>query len=240
MVSQRTKEDALSKISTLIFVTNFPETFSAKDLFITCKQYGHVVDTYIPLKRSKAGKRFGFVRFVNVFSVERLVNNLCMIWIDKYKLQANTTRFQRPSLNSKASVPTFVGGGPNDKDSPGLGFEDDFLKTKLCLIVARRIAWVEIEGIPLKLWSDNTFKRIAAKWRVMLDIDDQDDDSKESPGWVPDFTNEEDDEDISDVDYKDGAVKVDENETDGFSDVEGVPETVLEDDESTKKHSVAD
>ncbi|GJX32695.1 nucleotide-binding alpha-beta plait domain-containing protein, partial [Tanacetum coccineum] len=114
MGSRRTKEDDLSKISTSIFVTNFPEKFSAKDLFITCKQYGHVVDTYIPLKRSKAGKRFGFVRFINVFSVERLVNNLCTIWIDKYKLQANTTRFQRPSLNSKASVPTSVGGGKSN------------------------------------------------------------------------------------------------------------------------------
>ncbi|GJT92357.1 nucleotide-binding alpha-beta plait domain-containing protein [Tanacetum coccineum] len=345
-------------------------------MFITCKQYGHVVDTYIPLKRSKAGKRFGFVRFINVFSVERLVNNLCTIWIDKYKLQANTTRFQRPSLNSKASVPTSVGGGKsnlnnvkvnsnlpknqnpkvngtsfvnvvkghNDKDSPALVLEDDcvmskdlsncllgrvkefaslaniktilnnegfmnikikyvgekwimlefddtkamnlfrnnvsvaswfsqFIQASTDFVLESRIAWVEIEGIPLKLWSDNTFKRIAAKWGVMLDIDDQDDDcfhskricvqtnchhwisdvfkiifrgkvfwirAKETPGWVPDFANEEDDEDISDVDSKDGAVKVDENETDGFSDVEGVPETVLEDDESTKKHSVAD
>nr|GEX44098.1 glucose-methanol-choline oxidoreductase, FAD/NAD(P)-binding domain protein [Tanacetum cinerariifolium] len=37
-----------------------------------------------------------------------------------------------------------------------------------------RIAWVEVEGIPFKLWSDNTFKRIATKWGELLDIDDQD------------------------------------------------------------------
>ncbi|GKE60540.1 nucleotide-binding alpha-beta plait domain-containing protein, partial [Tanacetum coccineum] len=36
-----------------------------------------------------------------------------------------------------------------------------------------RIAWVEIEGIPFKLWSNNTFKRIANRWGVLLDIDDQ-------------------------------------------------------------------
>ncbi|GJY77337.1 RNA-directed DNA polymerase, eukaryota [Tanacetum coccineum] len=36
-----------------------------------------------------------------------------------------------------------------------------------------RIAWVEVEGIPFKLWSDNTFKRIATKWGELLDIDDQ-------------------------------------------------------------------
>ena len=79
MGSFRTKEDDVAKISTSIFVTNFPESFSAKDLFHTCKQYGHVVDSFIPTKRAKDGKRFGFVRFINVFSIERLVKNLCTI-----------------------------------------------------------------------------------------------------------------------------------------------------------------
>nr|GEX48910.1 glucose-methanol-choline oxidoreductase, FAD/NAD(P)-binding domain protein [Tanacetum cinerariifolium] len=35
-----------------------------------------------------------------------------------------------------------------------------------------RIVWVEIECIPFKLWSGNTFKRIAAKWEELLDVDD--------------------------------------------------------------------
>ncbi|GJZ37561.1 RNA-directed DNA polymerase, eukaryota [Tanacetum coccineum] len=72
MGSFRTKEDDLSKISTSIYVSNFPETFTAKELFHACKQYGHVVDSFIPKKRSKEGKRFGFVRFINVFNTERL------------------------------------------------------------------------------------------------------------------------------------------------------------------------
>nr|GEX23772.1 RNA-directed DNA polymerase, eukaryota [Tanacetum cinerariifolium] len=69
MGSQRSKDDDVARISTSIFVTNFPENFTAKDLFNTCNQYGYVVDSFIPLKRSKVGKRFGFVRFINVFSV---------------------------------------------------------------------------------------------------------------------------------------------------------------------------
>nr|GEV23473.1 RNA-directed DNA polymerase, eukaryota, reverse transcriptase zinc-binding domain protein [Tanacetum cinerariifolium] len=93
-----TKEDDVAKISTSIFVTNFPESFSAKDLLQSCKQYGHVVDTFIPNKRSKADKRFGFVRFINVFNDERLVNNLCTIWNDHLKLHANITRFNRAPL----------------------------------------------------------------------------------------------------------------------------------------------
>nr|GEX42033.1 nucleotide-binding alpha-beta plait domain-containing protein [Tanacetum cinerariifolium] len=51
----RTKEDEVSKISTSIFVSNFPDSFSSKDLFHACKQYGHVVDSFIPSKRAKDG-----------------------------------------------------------------------------------------------------------------------------------------------------------------------------------------
>nr|GEZ20769.1 nucleotide-binding alpha-beta plait domain-containing protein [Tanacetum cinerariifolium] len=109
MGSYRSKEDDVSKISTSIYVTNFPETFSAKDLFHSCKAYGHVVDSFIPLKRSKDGKRFGFVRFINVFSVERLVSNLCTIWVDRFKLHANVAHFNRPHMKDHSS---FARKGP--------------------------------------------------------------------------------------------------------------------------------
>ncbi|GKB44704.1 nucleotide-binding alpha-beta plait domain-containing protein [Tanacetum coccineum] len=93
------KEDDVAKISTSIFVSNFPDSVSAKDLFHSCKQYGHVVDSFIPMKRLKDGKRFGFVRFINVFNVERLVNNLCTIWLNRCKLHANIARFNRDQKN---------------------------------------------------------------------------------------------------------------------------------------------
>ncbi|GKA00894.1 RNA-directed DNA polymerase, eukaryota [Tanacetum coccineum] len=107
----RTKEDDVAKISTSIFVTNFPDSFSAKDLFRSCKQYGHVVDAFIPTKRSKSGKKFGFVRFINVFNVDRLVNNLCTIWNDRLKLHANIAKFNRNPVNMKSPAPKsqFVG-----------------------------------------------------------------------------------------------------------------------------------
>nr|GEZ66732.1 RNA-directed DNA polymerase, eukaryota [Tanacetum cinerariifolium] len=35
-------------------------------------------------------------------------------------------------------------------------------------VIDERITWVDIEGIPLKLWSESTFNRIAAKWGNML------------------------------------------------------------------------
>nr|GEY08997.1 putative reverse transcriptase domain-containing protein [Tanacetum cinerariifolium] len=72
----------------------------------TCNEYGNVVDAFIPNIRSKAGKRFGFVRFVMVFDVDRFVTNLCTIWVNRYKLLANKARFQRPpQKNSNVQYP---------------------------------------------------------------------------------------------------------------------------------------
>ncbi|GJX57447.1 nucleotide-binding alpha-beta plait domain-containing protein [Tanacetum coccineum] len=96
MGDYRTKEDDVAKISTSVYVTNFPKYTSAKELAQACKQYGHVIDTFIPNKKSKVGKRFGFIRFINVFSEERLINNLSTVWIDRFRIHANIARFQRP------------------------------------------------------------------------------------------------------------------------------------------------
>nr|GEW95664.1 RNA-directed DNA polymerase, eukaryota, reverse transcriptase zinc-binding domain protein [Tanacetum cinerariifolium] len=273
---KRSKEDDLFRISTSIYVTNFPESYSAKELFQVCKQYGHVVDSFIPAKKSKDGKRFGFVRFINVFNVDRSVGNLCTIWVNRLKLHANLARFQRDPLSTK-KVPekktvevnrgAFLKSSGMRKEGnsfasvikgvtrleekvkklpPSIVLEDDCLLTKdfskslmgrvkvfaylvnlrmalsnegfadikikymgefwvllefqnkeliqkfrenvsvgswfSCIKDAsmefqpdKRIVWVEVEGIPLKLWSGNTFNRIAAKWGDLLDVDDQED-----------------------------------------------------------------
>ncbi|GJT12476.1 RNA-directed DNA polymerase, eukaryota, reverse transcriptase zinc-binding domain protein [Tanacetum coccineum] len=131
-----TKEDDVAKISTSVFITNFPESCSANELFQSCKQYDHVVDTFIPTKRSKNGRRFGFVRFINVFNEERLVNNLCTVWIDHFKLHANIARFHRPPLKEKNVIPKKDGGGQNkfgirESEVPSaLVLNDEYLLSK--------------------------------------------------------------------------------------------------------------
>ncbi|GJT40505.1 nucleotide-binding alpha-beta plait domain-containing protein [Tanacetum coccineum] len=265
MGSYRTNEDDAARISTSVYITNFSETLLAKELFQACKQYGHVVDSFIPNKKSKNGKRFGFVRFINVFSEERLVNNLCTVWIDRYKLHANIARFQRPAGKKegdggkKSSVVTapkehtktsgksgegnsYMGVLKGDKrmetevknsgpsivlgdecvmskkisnalfgrvkefaslanlkvalgnegfmeivikymgelwvmlefktEESKLKFKDNIgamswfsqiIKASTDFEIEGRIAWVEVEGIPFRLWSGNTFARISDK-----------------------------------------------------------------------------
>nr|GEV35323.1 RNA-directed DNA polymerase, eukaryota [Tanacetum cinerariifolium] len=62
--------------------------------------YGKVADVYIPLKKSKIGKKFSFVCFLKVNNIERLIENLCTIWIGRFHLHANPVRFQRESRAS--------------------------------------------------------------------------------------------------------------------------------------------
>ncbi|GJZ44729.1 RNA-directed DNA polymerase, eukaryota, reverse transcriptase zinc-binding domain protein [Tanacetum coccineum] len=238
----RTKEDNVAKISTSIYVSNFPEMFSAKGLFHACKKYRHIIDSFIPFKKSKDGKRFGFVRFINVFNTERLVSNLCTIWVGRSKFHVNVARFHRtpvkinkaskdnvyepkrksnvnengpsnagksyahvlkthnsfealdcesaPSivldddcLNSRDLSKTLLGrvkefaSLSNLKENKGVGSWFSVLKqTSTEFVPEGRILWVEIEGVPFKLWSKNTFKKIASKWGEILDTEDQEED----------------------------------------------------------------
>ncbi|GJR26099.1 RNA-directed DNA polymerase, eukaryota [Tanacetum coccineum] len=104
--SLQSKFDQTSKISKSVFISNFPDGCNNRDLWKVCNDYGTVVDVFIPNKKSKAGKRFAFVRFIKVLNLDRLIENLNTIWIGRFHLTANPARFER----AKAS--------PIQKDMP--------------------------------------------------------------------------------------------------------------------------
>nr|GFB33868.1 nucleotide-binding alpha-beta plait domain-containing protein [Tanacetum cinerariifolium] len=137
MRSYRSKEDEVVKISTSVFVVNFLDSFGAKDLWNTCKQYEQAVDAYIPYRRSKAGKRFGFVRFIKVLDVDRLVDNLCTVWVGRHKLQANIFRFQKEPLKRHNSLHNIDGVKGDSDSSPVMVLDDSCLNEKdysICLM----------------------------------------------------------------------------------------------------------
>ncbi|GJX12486.1 RNA-directed DNA polymerase, eukaryota [Tanacetum coccineum] len=103
-LSNNTKEDQTQRISKSVFVTNFLDHFTARDLWNVCLAYGNVIDVYIPFKKSKSGNKFAFVRFIRMDNFDRLIANLCTIWIGRFHLHANAVRFQRES-KSNASQP---------------------------------------------------------------------------------------------------------------------------------------
>nr|GEZ46667.1 RNA-directed DNA polymerase, eukaryota [Tanacetum cinerariifolium] len=100
----RSNVDHTRLISKSIFVMNLPDNTTSKDLWEVCQGYGTVVDVYIPNRKSKAGKRFAFLHFIKVENVDRLVGNLCTLWIGRMHLHANVGRFERSPIHS--SLPT--------------------------------------------------------------------------------------------------------------------------------------
>ncbi|GJR65678.1 RNA-directed DNA polymerase, eukaryota, nucleotide-binding alpha-beta plait domain protein, partial [Tanacetum coccineum] len=106
--------DQTAKISKSVFISNFLDDCSSRDLWKVCSGYGTVVDVFIPKKRSKAGKRFPFVRFIKVLNFDRLIENLKTIWIGHFHLSANPARFERPKapiLQKKMSAPSGIASG---------------------------------------------------------------------------------------------------------------------------------
>ncbi|GKA65148.1 RNA-directed DNA polymerase, eukaryota [Tanacetum coccineum] len=101
----RSNEDHVRSISKSIFITNFPDHTTSSDLWKLCQAYGSVVDVFIPNRRSKVGKRFIFARFIKVQNVDRLVGNLCTLWIGRWHLHANVVRFDRPHVQNSRVPP---------------------------------------------------------------------------------------------------------------------------------------
>ncbi|GKD39059.1 nucleotide-binding alpha-beta plait domain-containing protein, partial [Tanacetum coccineum] len=225
-----TKEDDVDRISTSVYVTNFPDNVSAKELFLACKQYGHVVDSYIPVKKSKYGKRFGFVKFINVFSEERLVNNLCTVWIGRVRLHANIARFQRPNGknigegNKKPNVTPTPSVKPNLSGLVGKISEPSIVLGDECVmsmnvdnaLFGRVKVFASLANLKMALgnegFSDIVIKYMGEQWLYCLlkrqnKLDDKDTNSEDSlkhpPGFTPLTHNCENDTSEKKVDQND-------------------------------------
>ncbi|PWA50859.1 RNA-directed DNA polymerase, eukaryota, Nucleotide-binding alpha-beta plait domain protein [Artemisia annua] len=259
---QNSNENQTQKIFKSVFVTNFPDDATARDLWKACNTYGTVVDVFIPFKRSKAGKRFAFVRFIKVFNLDRLVENLCTIWMGRFHLHANHVRFERPQkpnnpipkgIYTEANKNSFAsvlknGHVPSVIPDPALVLDESCIKEhdfnlslmgkvkdvsaipNLSVIITKegfqnvkvtylggmwvlfeldsiatkekflnhtgigswfttikqatnsfvndeRIVWVSIEGLPIKAWTSNSFRKIASLWGEFVEWEDSDSNS---------------------------------------------------------------
>ncbi|GJR97627.1 RNA-directed DNA polymerase, eukaryota [Tanacetum coccineum] len=196
-----------AKISTSIFVSNFPVVFSAKDLFHACKQYGHVVDSFIPSKRSKDGKRFVLDeislnsrdlsktllgRIKELASLSNLKKVLKNEGFDEIKLQYMGELWWGEILDTE------------DQE------EDGFYTKRLCI-------YSKLEN--------NIYENFKVIFRGKVFVLR----AKEIPGWVPEFVDELDDDDESVEGSKgDNANSHDGINFDDVDDVDKVPETELD------------
>ncbi|XP_058752176.1 uncharacterized protein LOC131625325 [Vicia villosa] len=91
-------------IVTSFFVSEFGARWKALDLFYEFKAFGDIVEVVVPPKKDRYGRRYGFVRFVNVSDVKSLETKLDNMFLDGRKLHVNLTRFIRSVLLKPFSV----------------------------------------------------------------------------------------------------------------------------------------
>ncbi|GLT61502.1 hypothetical protein SLA2020_342030 [Shorea laevis] len=94
------------------FFYNFPENCEEKDLWYNFQKYGTVVDVYVPKKRDKWGKRFGFLRMLGVQNENQMTRRLNDIWFGSYKLRVKIAEEQS---NGRATK-TDTGGRKQHRD----------------------------------------------------------------------------------------------------------------------------
>ncbi|PWA56567.1 hypothetical protein CTI12_AA418440 [Artemisia annua] len=95
----------LDRIATSFYVSNFPESLDAKGLWNACTSYGRLVDAFIANKRSKGGKRFGFIRFLGIKDAHEFVRSLSNIWIGSFHLYVAVALSQRGENPKTESIP---------------------------------------------------------------------------------------------------------------------------------------
>nr|GEW53877.1 hypothetical protein [Tanacetum cinerariifolium] len=94
----------VDKIATSFFVTNIPNSLDAKNLWKEFQPFVRIVDAFIANKRSKQGKRFGFVRFLGIHNEEVFAKSLSNVWIRSYHVFVLVAKFQRNPIKPHAST----------------------------------------------------------------------------------------------------------------------------------------
>ncbi|KAE8659456.1 DNA-directed RNA polymerase isoform 3 [Hibiscus syriacus] len=92
MASQMRRSVGKNCFTVIIF--NIPECLHHQGLRLLFDNYGEVVDSFIPFKRSKGGSRFGFVRFSRLEDAMRAIIRADRSWIQGNKVRVFLARFQ--------------------------------------------------------------------------------------------------------------------------------------------------
>jgi len=77
------------------FFSNFPHGYGEMDMVKLFQKWARVKEVFISRRLNKWGRRFGFVRFLEVKNVVRLEGELDRIYIGNRKLHVNIPKYRR-------------------------------------------------------------------------------------------------------------------------------------------------
>ncbi|KAK8604740.1 hypothetical protein V6N13_099671 [Hibiscus sabdariffa] len=154
-----------SEVVSLI-VQNIPTTLHQRGLRQTFGRHGDVIDSFIPRKRNRACKRFGFVWFSNIVDAERAIERLNGFYLYGFRISVAIARFRaRIAYWRRVNK-----GKPHQNENEKVFSEVEPWSELIHLL--ERITWVQAEGIPLHCWNQITFKRIAKIWEMLLAMEE--------------------------------------------------------------------
>ncbi|GJW36815.1 RNA-directed DNA polymerase, eukaryota [Tanacetum coccineum] len=196
VTKKKSMEDLTQRIFKSVFITNFPDHFSARDLWMVCKGYGTVVDVYIPNRKSKAGIKPNHTPVVSIPSM--VLDDSHIVHRDlSFHVMGEAKQFMSiqklPTILSKEGFSnvklTYLGGLWVMMEFSSLITKEKFLhhvgvaswfnslsNAQPYFVSKERIVWVDIEGVPLHLWSHATFTKIGSKWGELLEMEELKDD----------------------------------------------------------------
>ncbi|KAJ4822957.1 hypothetical protein Tsubulata_000314 [Turnera subulata] len=109
---------------TNLYIQNLPLQWSAVELHFILSKFGEVIDVFIPSKRAKNGKRFGFVRYRACRDIQRLISSINLIKVANDSLQALIARGRDHLRQNHTSSKT-----PKTLTQPPSSFEKSFADT---------------------------------------------------------------------------------------------------------------
>ncbi|GAB4825496.1 hypothetical protein Ancab_040332 [Ancistrocladus abbreviatus] len=111
-------ESGIFKEARSFFFTNFPEGIKIQTLWQIFGKLGKAVDVFIPGKKTRGGRCFGFVKFIGVRNAHEMETKLNEVWIGSFKLIANLARFDRKLREMNSGFKPW--GKPSPVLVPGL------------------------------------------------------------------------------------------------------------------------
>lgn len=98
------------KTTTPFFFAHFPDSLNNSDLRKLFERFGRVGDVFVPRKRDKRGRRFGFVKFKEVENETELGRRLEKVRWGDVKLKVNRVRFGREDKGVDERKQSGIGG----------------------------------------------------------------------------------------------------------------------------------
>ncbi|WRX17086.1 RNA recognition motif domain - like 10 [Theobroma cacao] len=82
-----------------VFVNNVPERVGASWLQSVFEDFGKVREVFISVRRSKAGRKFGFIRFERLWEAARAMYSLDDAWLLGCRLEVNMAKYDAKGQN---------------------------------------------------------------------------------------------------------------------------------------------